>query len=281
MLSITFTNCTKDADEPGNPTIILNSDAGFITGNTTASYGDTLKIGINANRNGTDNLVKFTISVNNQVLMDSTINAQSFNYSFYTIKSIADVEAWTMIVTDIAGHTSDVSVTITGAFGEIDNYTTILMGAQDNVTSESFLSLSNNQATLYMQAAAFEHQTDIDMFCFYENTPEHQNMMTLAAPGSNITGIFTGATSPDNYTTKNVTFFVKTDLTASMFDAVQNDAVIMASYNPDNKFKKAKVLTEGDVYAFQLQSGKYGLFKVVDVTGEETGTLTLAIKVQK
>jgi hypothetical protein len=105
--------------------------------------------------------------------------------------------------------------------------------------------------------------------------------MTLAAPGSNITGIFTGSTAPDFYTVKNVTFFVKTTLTTAQFDAVQNDAVIRASFDPQNQFKKAKLLSVGEVYAFLLQSGKYGLFKVVAVNGSETGTLQIAIKIQK
>ncbi|HLN54156.1 MAG TPA: hypothetical protein VK212_10645 [Lentimicrobium sp.] len=280
FLIVSFTNCSKD-EEAGSPTMTFKNETGYITQNTTASYGDTLLFGINANSNGEDNLVKFTVSVNNQLLLDSTINSQTFAFDFYTIKSAADVEAWTMTITDVAGHTASLSATITGEFGEIDSYTTILMGAQDNVDVESFLSLADNHATTYMQAAAFEYQDKIDMFCYYENTPEHQNMMTLGSPGSNITGIFSGATSPENYTTKNLTYFVKTTLSASNFDAVQNDAWVLASFDPENQFKKAKVLTAGDVYAFKLQSGKYGLLKVIEVTGTETGTLEIGIKVQK
>ncbi len=280
FLVFSFTNCSKD-EEAGSPTISLKNATGYVTQNTVASYGDTLLWGITANSNGEDNLVKFTIEVNDQQLFDSTFNATTFTYDFYSIKTILDVEAWTMTITDIAGHTSSVSITVTGEFGEIDSYTTILMGAQDNVDVESFLSLAENHATTYMQAAAFQNQDKIDMFCFYENTPEHQNLMTLASPGSNIKGIFSGATAPENYTTKNVTFFVKTDLSASNFDAVQNDAVILASFDPENQFKKASKLTAGDVYAFKLQSGKYGLLKVIEVTGTETGTIELGIKVQK
>lgn len=275
-----FTNCTKD-DEPIMPTLTLKSETGYVSSNTTVAYGDTLLFGVIANGNGTDNLVKFKVEVNDQLLLDSTINTQNFNFDFYTIKGITDVESWVLTVTDIAGNSTNKTITITGEFGEIDSYTTILMGAQDNVTDKSFLSLSNNAATTYYQAEAFEHQADIDMFCFFENTPESQNMMSLAAPGTGITGIFSGATSPENYTIKNTTYFVKTTLTAAQFDGVDNDAVILDSYDPDNKFRKAKILTVGDVYSFKLQSGKYGLFKVIAVDGEETGTLEIAIKVQK
>jgi hypothetical protein len=277
-----FTNCTKDEDDPiVLPTLDLKAETGYISQNTNAAFGDTLLFGVIAKSNGKDNLVKFKVEVNDQLLLDSTINTAEFNFDFYTIKGISNVEEWTMTVTDIAGNSFNKTVTITAEFGEINSFTAILMGAQDNAEVQSFLSLSDNLATLYFQAQAFENQEDIDMFCFFENNEESQNMMSLAAPGTGIDGIFSGQTAPENYTIKNTTYFCKTNLTAAEFDAVENDAVVLDSYDPENKFRKAKLLTEGDVYSFKLQSGLFGLFKVISVDGEETGTLELAIKVQK
>lgn len=280
LAGLAFTSCTKD-EEKVLPTISFNQDAGFIYQNTSAAFGDTLKFGVIVKSNGTDNLVKFQLMANGQQLLDSTINTQTFDFNFYTIKGISDSEEWSFITKDIAGNSFTKTITITGTFGQLDSYVTILMGAQDNVTNESFLSLSNNAATRYFQALAFEHQADIDMFCFFENNENSQNMMTLASPGTGITGIFTGATSPENYTTKNTTLFVKTSLTPAQFDAVQNDAIVLDSYDTEFDFRKAKVLTAGDVYSFKLESGKYGLLKVIAVNGETTGTLEIAVKVQK
>lgn len=281
IAGLLISSCTKDDDEPVLPTVAFNQTAGYITGNTTAAYGDTLNFGIILQSNGADNLVKFEIKANDQVLVDSTINTASFVFNFYAIKSIADTEVWAFTATDIAGNKKTETITITGNFGAINSYTTILFGAQDNAAVESFLSLSNNQAVKYFQANAFQNQDKIDIFCFYEDTPTHQNYMSLGSPGSNITGVFTGATSPDNYTTKNLTRFYKTTLTAAQFDAIQNDAVILANYNADESRKKASVLTAGDVYAIKIQSGLYGLIKVIAVTGTETGTLEIAVKIQK
>jgi len=279
--SMMFTGCKKDEASVVLPTISLKAGTGYITANTQAAFGDTLKFGVTAKANGTDNLVKFTVYVNEQKIKDSTINTQSFTFDFYSLKSVLDSEVWKFVTTDIAGNVGTSTVTITGNFGLLDSYTAITLGAQNNTTIESFLSYSNNTTTKYFQAAAFADQGNIDMFCFYEATATHQNFMTLAAPGSNITGIFTGATAPDFYTTKNVTYFVKTTLTPAQFDAVVNDAVVMYSFDPANKFKKAKVLTVGDVYAFLLQSGKYGLLKVTAVTGVEDGSLQMDVKIQK
>jgi hypothetical protein len=272
--------CSKDED-PIAPTLTFKQDAGYVSANTTADYGDTLYFGVTAKSNGTDNLAKFQLYANGQRLVDSTINTTTFTFDFFTVKSILDKEVWKIVTTDIAGNTKSDSITITGAFGEILAYTDKTFGAQSNTTEKSFLSFSNSTSTFYSQVEAFDHQADIDMFCFYENTASHVNLMTLAAPGSNITGIFTGTTAPDFYSAKNVTYFVKTTLTAAQYDAVQNDAVIRASFVPKNQFKKAKLLTAGDVYAFLLTTGKYGLFKVTAVDGTETGTLQISMKIQK
>jgi hypothetical protein len=272
--------CSKDED-PIPPTITFKQDAGYVSSNTTANYGDTLDFGITAKSNGTDNLAKFQIFANGQQMLDSTINTASFTFDFYTVKTILDKEVWKFVTTDIAGNSKTDSIVITGTFGEILTYSSKTLGAQSNTTEKGFISYSNSTATQYTQDEAFNHQADIDMFCFYENTATSVNMMTLAAPGSNIKGIFTGATSPELYTVKNVTFYVKTTLTATQFDAVTNDAVIRASFDPTKQFKKAKLLTAGDVYSFKLQSGKYGLLKVIAVAGAEAGTLQIAVKIQK
>jgi hypothetical protein len=283
MITATFllVSCEKEED-PIPPTLTYKQGAGYISTNTSAKYGDTLNFEVTAKSNGTDALVKFQIFVNNQKLLDSTINTQTFAFAFYSKKTVLDKEVWKFVSSDIAGNSVTDSLVITGNFGQIFTYNSLKFGAQSNTTEKGFGSYSNSNATLYTQDEAFNHQADIDMFCFYENNPpSYVNLMTLAAPGSNIQGIFTGSTSPSNYTTKNITFFVKTTLTAAQFDAIQNDAVILASFDPKNQFKKAKLLTVGDVYAFKLQSGKYGLYKVTAVDGTQTGTLTISVKIQK
>jgi len=285
--SIMFTGCKKDEESVVLPTISLKSVTGYISANTQAAYGDTLNFGINAKANGTDNLVKINVYVNNEQLLDSTINTQNFAFDFYSVKTVSDSEVWKFEIKDIAGNVVSTSVTITGNFGQINTYSGITLGAQDNTTIESFISFNNNTDTKYFQAAAFDHQADIDMFCFYEYSVDHPNYMSLAAPGSGITGVFTGSTSPELYDAdkKNVTYFEKTTLTTAQFDAVTNDAVILASFDPTVKRKKASVLTVGDVYAFLLHSGKFGLLKITTVTpspnGALDGSFQMDVKIQK
>jgi|GEM_PF-545458 len=281
-ISMIFTSCTKDdTKDPVLPTITLNTGAGYIAANAQAAYGDTLKFGLNLAFNNTDNLVKVKVSRNAATFLDSTINMTTFVMDVVSTKTTDAQEVWVFEVTDIAGNVNSANITITGNFGAINTYSSITLGAQDNATIPSFLSYTGGVYTTYMQSEAFNNQANIDMFCFYEDTPGHQNFMTLAAPGSNITGIFTGVTSPEMYTTKNLTFFVKTAMLPAAFDAVTNDALVISSFDPANKFKKAKVLAVGDVYAFQIQSGKYGLLKVVAVTGTTDGSAQFEVKIQQ
>jgi len=276
-----FVSSCKKEDEPALPVLSFKTETGYISTDIALPYGDTLLFGITATSNGTDKLVKFQVFGNGVLLMDSTFNTDSFSMGVISTKSILAKEVWKFVITDIAGNFTSDSITVTGDFGEIFNHSGLALGAQISTTVDGFISFSTSPAVTYTLDEAFNHQADIDMFCFYENTASHVNLMTLAAPGSNITGIFTGSTAPENYTTKNVTFFCKTDLTPAMFDAVTNDAVILASFDPDNKFKKAKLLVSGDVYAFKLQSGKFGLLKVTNVTGVEDGSLAFDVKIQK
>ena len=273
--------CSKDEDTIP-PTISYKQDAGYVSSNTGAGYGDTLVFGIIAKSNGTDKLVSFRIEANGEQLLDSTINTQDFTIDFYMVKSVQEKEVWKFTATDIAGNSKTDSIIITGNFGDILTYNSITLGAQNNIYARGFLSLSNGTSTLlYSQDEAFNNQPYIDMFCFYENTAENINLMSLAGPGSNITGIFSGATSPENYTTKNIIFLVKTELTSAQFYTVQNDAVILESFKSNSQLKKANLLKAGEVYSFKLHSGKYGLFNVTSVEGTETGTLRIAVKIQK
>ena len=271
-----ISSCAKDEEEPILPVIAFDQQPGFVTGDVTAAYGDTLSFGIILKGNGKDDLKRFVIKANDDVLLDSTIHTQNFNFNFYTVKGPNPTEVWSFSTTDAAGNKKEESITITGSFGPIISYTAILMGAQSNAATESFLSLRGNEATLYKQAEAFGNQAAIDMFCYFEG-----GQMSLASPGGNIAGIFTGATSPENYTIKNLTQFAKTTYTVADFDSGENDAIIFYGLNTGQLTVKAGALAVHDVYAFRLQSDLIGMFKVLKIDDNASGTLEIAIKIKK
>jgi hypothetical protein len=150
------------------------------------------------------------------------------------------------------------------------------LGAQENNVNEGFYSVSGN--SVYTMADAAQNQALIDMFCFYEEG----NDIAIASPGTGITGIFTGESAPENWTTQNTTYFTKTTLTPAQFDALaETDELIVGSFDTANAFRKAKKLTADDIYAFKTQAEAYGLFKVTEVTQGTDGSVAYEVKVKK
>lgn len=278
---IFFASCSKDDDKDA-PTLSFKTTTGYTSANATVDYNDTVTVGVQAISNGSDNLVKFVLKADNQVMLDSTFNSLQYSMDFSIIKGASASETWTFTVTDAAGKVTETSIVLSRPSTEITTYSAVVLGAQANTTEPSFFSISDG--TTYFQSDAFENQAKIDMFCFYEDSTYasgKNNFTTLAAPGSNITEIFNGNTAPENYTTKNITYFVETSLTAAQFDAITNDEGILQSYDPSNQFKKAKNLKAGEVWAFKTAGGKYGLLKVLNVVTGADGSLGMAVKVQK
>jgi len=142
----------------------------------------------------------------------------------------------------------------------------VKIGAQDNTTIGSFYSINDNK--VYTQDQAATKQEKIDFLCFFEEG----NDISLASPGANITDIFTGATSPETWTTTDTTWFYQTELTTVQFDALtEDDELILTSYNADEARRKAKLLTVDEIYAFKTQDAYYGLLKVTEVAQDSIG----------
>jgi hypothetical protein len=154
----------------------------------------------------------------------------------------------------------------------------VMIGAQDNTTTGGFYSVSENK--VYTMDEAYQKQDVIDILCFYEAA--NGNNIAIASPGSHITGIFTGASSVENWTTQNTTYFSKTALTVEQFDALsETDQLIETSFDTANDFRKAKDMKIDDIYAFQVEAGTYGLFKVTDVVQDSIGSVSFEVKVKK
>jgi hypothetical protein len=154
----------------------------------------------------------------------------------------------------------------------------VKIGAQDNASVGGFYSVSENK--VYTMDEGYLNQSAIDILCFYEAA--NGNNIAIASPGSNITGIFTGTSSVENWTTLNTTYFNKTTLTVEQFDALaETDQLIETSFDTANHYRKAKDLKIDDIYAFQVQAGSYGLFKVTEVVQDSIGSVTFEVKIKK
>lgn len=155
------------------------------------------------------------------------------------------------------------------------------IGAQTNATYGGFLSISEKK--VYTQADAAVNQAAIDILCFYEEASD--NFIALAAPGSNISGIFTGETAPEFWTTLNQTYFTlpATDITVAQFDLlVDGDAVIEGYFNAEQTSgnRKAKNMQVDDIWAFKTAAGTFGVLKVTAVEQGATGYVEFEYKIK-
>ncbi|SDB92766.1 hypothetical protein [Williamwhitmania taraxaci] len=162
----------------------------------------------------------------------------------------------------------------------------VTMGAQSNTTIGGFYSTGQNK--VFTQEVAFANQDTIDFLCFYEHDVVNNriNDISLASPGSTITGIFTGTTSPESWTVKNLTKFQLPNpaITVAEFDQLdQNDAIIDSYF--DNTVtsgnKKAKLLEKDNIYAFKNHNGVYGLLRVIEVVQGAEGSIKFELKMKK
>lgn len=155
------------------------------------------------------------------------------------------------------------------------------LGAQGNTTAGGFLSIEMKK--VFTQEQAFQNQDKIDILCFFEEASG--NNIAVAAPGSGITGIFTGDTAPENWTTKNQTYFTNpaTAITVEQFDQLKDGDTAIQSYYDETVTsgnRKKKDMKVDDIYAFKTASGKYGLFKVTAVAQGAAGYVEFEYKVK-
>lgn len=155
----------------------------------------------------------------------------------------------------------------------------VTLGAQANTTHGAFLSVSEKK--VYKQADAFAASDKIDILCFFEEAGG--NNIAIAAPGTGISDIYTGETAPENWATKNQTYFTDpaTEITVAQFDQLKDGDAIIQSYYDETVTsgnRKKKDMKVDDIYAFKTASGTYGLFKVTAVEQGATGLVTFEFK---
>jgi hypothetical protein len=186
-----------------------------------------------------------------------------------------------LIATDKNDESVEVtlSFTVTTAAGQIVSYNDVLLGSHNNATLGS--SFASIDGIAYGLADAKANSSKIDFVYFYGAT----NQATIAAPNEVILDqVFTTASAPSTWTVKNATKMKKSSLTAAQFDAVANDAAIIADATGLTA-SYVNTLAVGDVITFETAStsanaSKKGMLKITQITGTDAGTIKFSVKVQ-
>jgi len=230
---------------------------------------------------------------NGQIFEDDGTTIQNNNTSInvyyqYVIPASAaqdQVITITFSATDKDGNTGNAQATFTVGSSSTGNPIiswNATLGGQENNSTGSFCVSSNG--TVYKVDEAVSNQAKVDFVYFYGAT----NQATLASPdNSTFFGTGSGQISSygvHNWSHKNTTRFYKTSLSASQFDGVTNDELIVQQAASANA-NFVNQLTVGTVIAFVTGSNsnnanKMGLIKVQSLTTGSSGTITLSVKIQ-
>ena len=280
-LLITFlSSCSKEESENNiSPVLLLKTDSIYISSDTSLAEGRQIILGVKANSNGGENLCNLLIISNDSLrLYDYGFNSTQIDKDIKIFKNSDSIQNISIIIRNKAGLSKSIILKIAkngSLYQPVIYFPEIILGAQQNSSTGSFCSLQNGM--VYSLSNAFLNQELIDLLYYYNSTDHN----TIGSPGANISGVYSGNNAPEFWAVRNTTYFSRTTLNIpiSSFDNSLNDSLIIANIF-SNGGRKIKLLLPGQIWAFQTKDGKFGLIKIKEVDGLETGTVKFAIKLQ-
>lgn len=291
LILISFISCDKNDEEfNGNPSIEFITDNGFTHSDTTIAELKTINVGIYAKYNGADKLTKFYATKNGELFINPPLGIYTNEYSwdFELTKGPEENESWEFVIGDEQGNSSSIMINVYRkdtaiAYGEIDQFLGVQLGAQNNASIGSFFSFSTSN--VYTLEEGYNNQELINLVYYYDNFSDKLEESIIASPGASIEDvIFTGDYALLDWPVRNTTRFSRSqpDFTIAEFDNAQNDSILLANtfYYP-NGGRKTKFLEPGDIYMFVMEDDRTGMFKVVSTSGTNSGDIIIDIKVQK
>jgi len=277
-----FYSCSKEESSNTIQPFIELKTAGIYTSHDTAiAEGSQICIGIKATANGGENLCNLIVLSNHSLsLLDYGFNAPGIDKDIIIYKNADSIQRISIIIRNKNGGSDSVKLILRkngSAYQSILSYN-LTLGGQNNTSTGSFASFSNG--LVYSLTDASQNQDLIDLLYYYSAANLEYNCMSSA--GGNVTGIYSTANAPENWIIKNTTYFSRSviNIPLSSFDNAQNDSIIIANLFT-NGGRKAKALTNMQIWGFKTQTGKFGLLKVIEVNGQENGTVKFAVKMQQ
>jgi hypothetical protein len=166
-------------------------------------------------------------------------------------------------------------------YGEISYFPSVVLGLQGNTSINHYLDIDKGQ--VYSADNVGGHEGEVDMLCYYYVT-SGLSSPTFISPGyPTIIGYYPelGSWPVRNNTVYDYKSSDNNLVSPDLFDAALNDSLLVNSYNDEKVSGNCKYCYTGKIVPFKTQAGKVGLIKVIRADETETGSLELAIKVQK
>ncbi len=208
----------------------------------------------------TSAIIDFAFPVPDTITMSTTIT--------FTFEARNESES------SVVSRTADISI----PYGEINNYTAVILSDIENPNGSSFFSLENNERMQLVAATAASEKVDI---IYYYGA---SNQATLCAPAD--TDVEAFEDKNDNpivagFPTRNNTKLALIDMLDTDFNAIVNDGAITMN-EPETTFTAVAKLEVGNILFAETVGGKKSLILVKDITGGQgTSEITIEVKIQK
>lgn len=278
-----FSNCNDDQGHDP-PKISFIQQGNYVFQDTNLAFGKNFKVGVSLQNNGlniTNYLIKLDTGNGFQTVFDTGMNTPSIEVINTLTKTNAQTDVYFFIARDIEGNKSELQITVTkdesATFQKVRFLENITLHAQNKTNAEAFYSFGQEKS--YDFPGAFSEPGKVDLFYYYISGDEN----VISSPGANIEAeVFEGKENYDvsNWSVRNTTRFKTTSITTMEFDEIKNDSLLIASYGTSDGKRKSKKLKQGDIYSFKTQNAKFGMFKVLEVQGKDSGFVRIHVKIQ-
>ena len=282
--------CTEDDLTETNPFVLLKTGSEFTQSGAYIPVGGQIKFGISAVGDGAaiTNLTIQRITDKGTITeLDKGMYVKKggLDTTVIFIKGSSIQEIWKFSIMNDHRDTASVSTIINkgegSAYGEIDYFPSLTIGYQNNTNAPYFADLNTGNA--YNNSTIVGNEADIDLVSYYYLS-SGKSSPTLSCPSYETARSFYPVMSDwsvqnsllyDYYTTDNNLVSIEE------FNAAQNDSLAVNAYTPNSASGTCKFCYTGKIIPFKTDLGKYGLIKVIRADEVDTGSIEIAIKIQK
>ncbi|HSH50214.1 MAG TPA: hypothetical protein VK982_00670 [Bacteroidales bacterium] len=283
-------SCSEEELSETSPFILLKTGNEFSQSGDSIPVGGQLKFGISAVGDGVA-ITNFTIK---RITEDETITeldkgmyvlSGGLDTTVTFVKSSAETEKWYFLIMNAHRDTASITTTIYkgkgSAYGRINYFPSIEIGYQNNEILPNYLDL--NTGKVYNRTSITGNESLIDLVSYYYLS-SGTSSPTLSCPSYPSAREFypeinnwsvQNSVLYDYYTTDNNLISIET------FDNAQNDSLLVNAFKPSSTSGNCKFCYTGKIIPFKTGQGKYGMIKVINADEINTGSIEIAVKIQK
>jgi len=251
---------------------------------TVVNVGDSIAIVVSVSGDNKLTDVAITGTDGASVKFDG-VSDKTFTGTKSFLASTAGTVTYTITATDKKDQITSATVAVTVKAG-VTSYTAVLLNNNWSTTQSGFYSVTNNKVYQSLSEAK-TNATNVDFI--HVLRAQAKGGRIIAAPidtnANQYNADLTNADRIGQWTVRNTTNFKKVTVTDWSTVAKKDITTLVTGLTAT----AATSLVKDDVYAFQTQSGKKGLFKVTSVSGSDyyqsggnnVGSITIEVKISE